>query len=219
VRCLKLIKPATYCKQILFAGIVLASVKSVFLGAPLRLNQPQPLHILYCVSGLMSALFSALDRKQKLYQRKTNAYVAKQISARLSLPLVAQAQHSPQKALPYNISLQELAEKPLLQQVIQASILVTQKGDILYLHGRTGMYLEPVTGGLKSYNIIKMAQEGLQPELIVALHKAATDNVMVHRLGLRVKTNGDFSSVNLSVSPVTAGLTVSSASTLFMVVP
>jgi len=54
--------------------------------------------------------------------------------------------------------------------------------------------------------------------LIVALHKAATDNVMVHRLGLRVKTNGDFSSVNLSVSPVTADLTVGSASTLFMVI-
>jgi len=169
-------------------------------------------------TGQMSALFSVLDRKQKLYQRKANAYVAKQISARLSLPLVAQAQHSPQKALPYNISLQALAEKALLQQVIQAGILVNLKGDILYLHGRTGMYLEPITGGLESYNIIKMAREGLQPELIVALHKAATDNVMVHRLGLRVKTNGDFSSVNLSVSPVTADLTVGSASTLFMVV-
>ena len=41
---------------------------------------------------------------------------------------------------------------------------------------------------------------------------------MVHRSGLRVKTNGGFSTVNLSVSSVTANLTVGSVSTMFMVV-
>ena len=169
-------------------------------------------------TGEMSSLFSALDRKQKLYQRKTNGYVAKPMSSNLSLPLLAEAQKSPKRASPYNMSLQELAEKTLLQQLIQAGILVNQKGDILYLYGRTGMYLEPVTGGLESYNVIKMAREGLQPELIVALHKAATDNVIVHRSGLRVKTNGDFSAVNLSVSPVTEGLAAGSTNMLFMVV-
>jgi two-component system CheB/CheR fusion protein len=169
-------------------------------------------------TGEMSALFTPIDRKQKLYQRKTNGYVAKQISSTLPLPLTAQAPQKLEKVLPYNISLQELAEKALLEQVIQAGILVNQKGDILYLHGRTGMYLEAITGGLESYNIIKMAREGLQSELIVTLHKAATENVIVHRSGLRVKTNGGFSAVSLSVSPVTTGLAVDSTSTLFMVV-
>ena len=87
-----------------------------------------------------------------------------------------------------------------------------------YLFGRTGMYLEPVTGGVDSYNILKMAREGLQPELIVALHKAASENAMVRRSGLRVKTNGDFSGVNLSISPVTTGLAAGAVSTMFIVV-
>lgn len=168
--------------------------------------------------GDMSSLFTVLDRKQKLYQRKTNGYIAKQPSSVFALPLIVTAQQNSPKVLPYNLSLQELAEKALLQQVVQAGVLVNRKGDILYLHGRAGMYLEPVTGGLDSYNILKMAREGLQAELVVALHKAALDNTIVRRLSLRVKTNAHFSTINLSISPVEAGLVAESASTLFMVV-
>lgn len=169
--------------------------------------------------GDMSSLFTVLDRKQKLYQRKTNGYIAKHASSAFSLPLIAaaQQQNNP-KVLPYNVPLQELAEKALLQQVVQAGVLVNRKGDILYLHGRAGLYLEPVTGGLDSYNILKMAREGLQAELVVALHKAALDNTIVRRSSLRVKTNAHFSTINLTISPVEAGLVAESASTLFMVV-
>ncbi|MEP7703954.1 chemotaxis protein CheB [Paraglaciecola sp. 25GB23A] len=168
--------------------------------------------------GEMTTLFTMLDRKQKLYQRKTDGHIAKHPSLALSLPLIATARQSNPKVLPYNVSLQELAEKALLQQVVQAGVLVNRKGDILYLHGRAGMYLEPVTGGLDSYNILKMAREGLQAELVVALHQAALDNTIVRRSSLRVKTNAHFSTINLTISPVEAGLAAESASTLFMVV-
>jgi two-component system CheB/CheR fusion protein len=156
----------------------------------------------------MCSLFTAFDGKQKLYQRKCNGCVARQSSSILSLPPNADPELSPPKVLPYIISLQELAEKALLQKVVQAGVLVNQKGDLLYLHRCTCMYFEPVTDGLDSYNILKMAREGLQHELIVALYKAASDNIVVHRSGLRVKTNGGFGTVNLSVSPLTINLTV-----------
>ncbi|MFT6268848.1 MAG: two-component system CheB/CheR fusion protein [Alphaproteobacteria bacterium] len=168
--------------------------------------------------GEMSSMFITLERKQKLYKRKTDDYVAKYPSATLSMPLIETGEADSLEDLPYNTPLQELAEKAMLKQVIQAGILVNQKGDILYLHGRAGAYLEPVTGGPNSYNILRMAREGLQPELIVGLHKAASENGTVRSLGLRVKTNGDFSTVNLSVSPVKTSLTKESTSTLFMVV-
>jgi two-component system CheB/CheR fusion protein len=168
--------------------------------------------------GGMSSLFTVLDRKQKLYQRANHSYMAKNVSATLPAPPTAAAQQSGQKAMRYHIPLQELAEKALLQQVVQAGVLVNRKGDILYLHGRAGMYLEPVTGGLDSYNILKMAREGLQAELIVALHKAVSANDSVRSSGLRVKTNGHFSQVNLSISPVAGDLATESTSTLFMVV-
>jgi two-component system CheB/CheR fusion protein len=72
---------------------------------------------------------------------------------------------------------------------------------VLYLHGRTGRYLEPAPGELDS-SITKMAREGLRRELTTALHKAATTRAAVHEPGLRVKTNGDYSVVDLTIVPL-----------------
>jgi two-component system CheB/CheR fusion protein len=56
--------------------------------------------------------------------------------------------------------------------VAPAGALVNGQGDILYLHGRTGLYLEPAPGEAGVNNILKMAREGLRPGLTAALHKA-----------------------------------------------
>ena len=42
--------------------------------------------------------------------------------------------------------LRELTERALLQQLAPVAALVNGLGDILYLHGRTGLYLEPAPG-------------------------------------------------------------------------
>jgi len=168
-------------------------------------------------------LFATLDRKQKLYQRKDEGYSAQRVAtATFSPPLTAVTaaiqQPAVKKHFPQNIPLQELAEKALLQQVVQAGVLVNRQGDILYLHGRTGMYLELATGGVGNFNILKMAREGLRPDMTIALHAAASNNEVVLRSGLRVKTNGHFTTVNLSISPVAAGPLAMSETALFMVV-
>ena len=165
--------------------------------------------------GEMGSSFTTLNNKQKLYQRKIDSYVSHHKSSKLHSYLNTLEPKGRLETLPYNVPIKELAEKAILKQLVQAGVLINQNGDILYVHGRAGMYIEPVTGGLDSYNILKMARDGLQPELILALHKAATDNDIVRRFGVRVKTNGHYSNVNLSVTPVTAG---GSASSLFMVV-
>jgi two-component system CheB/CheR fusion protein len=94
-----------------------------------------------------------------------------------------------------------------MEQVASAAVLVNGQGDILYLHGRTGMYLEPVPGEAGINNVLKMAREGLRRELITALHKATLSKEIVRCHGLRVKSNGDFTYVNLAVRPVKPGKT------------
>ena len=173
--------------------------------------------------GEFGALFATIDRKQKLYQRKDDGGSQQRLAlARFTPPITAEVTVIPQpvvrKAFPQNLPLQELAEKALLGQVIQAGILVNRAGDILYLHGRTGMYLELAPGGADNYNILKMAREGLRPDLTIALHKAALRNEIVRRSGLRVKTNSHFTTVNLSISPVAGGSAAMSETPLFMVV-
>jgi two-component system CheB/CheR fusion protein len=63
-----------------------------------------------------------------------------------------------------------------------------------------------------------MAREGLRHDLTTSLHKAARARTVVRCMGLRVKTNGDFTTVNLTVRPVAAGPAVTSEAPLYLVI-
>jgi two-component system, chemotaxis family, CheB/CheR fusion protein len=159
--------------------------------------------------GEFQDLFSTLDRKLKLYQRKDDLIgVLRPGPGQFLPPMTARETESPrnsEKAThPGKPSLRELTEQSLLQEIVQAAALVNAQGDILYLHGRTGLYLEPAPGESGPNNILKMAREGLHRDLVIALGKAAGAGVTVRCPGLRVKTNGDVTTVNLIVRPVAA---------------
>jgi two-component system CheB/CheR fusion protein len=51
-------------------------------------------------------------------------------------------------------------------------------------------------------NILKMAREGLKRDLTTTLHSTVKYKKPVERSGLKVKTNGDYSRVNLTILPV-----------------
>ncbi|MEI8080095.1 MAG: chemotaxis protein CheR, partial [bacterium] len=171
--------------------------------------------------GECDELFATLDRKSKLYQRKEDYHGAQRAALSRFLPPVtavdaALPRTTAKTAFPAKV-LRELTEQMLLRQVAPAGALVNGQGDILYLHGRTGMYLEPTPGEAGISNILKMAREGLRHELTAALHKAARTKETVRHPGLRVKTNGDFTTINLSVCPVAAGSAATFEAPLYLV--
>jgi two-component system CheB/CheR fusion protein len=155
--------------------------------------------------GDFGDLFAAQDSKAKLYQRKEDAQRA--AVNRFLWPVTAtdpSVARTTGKAARSGKTARELTEQALLQQLVAAGALVNGQGDILYLHGRTGLYLEPSPGEAGINNILKMAREGLRREMTTALHTAARTTETVRCPGLRVKTNGDFTVVNLTISPVEA---------------
>jgi two-component system CheB/CheR fusion protein len=173
--------------------------------------------------GDFGDLFAAQDRKSKLYQRKEDFQRAQRAAlgrflTPASEPDVALPRGLAKTAAPVKLPLRELTEQALLQQVAPAGALVNGHGDILYLHGRTGMYLEPVPGEAGINNILKMARDGLRRELATALHKAVASKEPVRCPGLRVKTNGHFTTVDLSIHPVAAGPATALGAPLFLVV-
>ena len=161
--------------------------------------------------GEFDELFAVLDRKAKLYQRKDNFEGMQRVTLSRFLPIMTASEVSIPRsgifkpAVPGTKTLRELTEQALLQQWAPASVLVNAKGDILYLHGRTGMYLEPSPGEAGINNVLKMAREGLRRDLTTALLQAANRLETVRFINLNVKTNGHFTRVNLSVSPVKTG--------------
>ena len=153
--------------------------------------------------GEFSNLFAVLDRKAKVYRRKDDGKRPLGRSTPWSSAPGLASLPAP-KPLPGRMPLRALTEEALLQEVVQACALVNGQGDILYLHGRTGLFLEPAEGEAGVNNILSMAREGLGRELTTALHHAVGTQERVHLPGLWVKTNGDFTAVDLTVRPIMA---------------
>jgi len=99
------------------------------------------------------------------------------------------------------INLQSLADQLLLQQFAPAAVLVSSSGDLLYINGRTGKYLEPAAGKV-NWNIHAMACEGLRHELALALPKALRSGKRVVYPHLTIGSNGGTQAVCLTVVPV-----------------
>ena len=167
--------------------------------------------------GEFSESFDVMDRKAKLYLRKENVHRTGGSALMHLLPTLTAQDAAPRRtgsgrtAPPAKMPMRELTEQALLRQLAPVSALVNDQGDIHYLHGRTGMYLEPAPGEAGTSNILKMAREGLRRDLAKALHAAAAGREIVRCPGLRVKTNGHFTLVNLTVCPVPAGPTAPAA--------
>ncbi len=173
--------------------------------------------------GDFGDLFAVLDRKLKLYRRKEDIHSARRVALGRFLPPmtaldVAVPRAAGKVADPGKQPLRELAERALLQQVAPASALVNGQGDILYLHGRTGQYLELAPGEAGINNILKMAREGLRRDLATALHKAVGIREIVRCPGLRVKTNGGFTAVNLTIHPVATSPAATPEAPLYLVI-
>ncbi|MFT7519347.1 MAG: two-component system CheB/CheR fusion protein, partial [Kiritimatiellia bacterium] len=175
--------------------------------------------------GDFGRLFGVLDRKAKVFRRsetqsgrhRPTSQGSGQFSTGVDVSM-ATARVRTKKGVTGRTSLRETTEQALLSHMIAAGALVTSRGDILYLHGRSGMFLEPSPGESGVNNIVKMARDGLRRELTSALHKAVSRGETVTSVGLRVRTNGHFSTVNLTVSPVIAGSRASADSPLYLVV-
>jgi two-component system CheB/CheR fusion protein len=168
-------------------------------------------------------MFAVLDKKSKLYRRKQGMNSV--YRAPLGHNFSTTAAEDSSRPLPYwkkaglgKLSLRALTEQALLQQVAPTGALVNGSGDILYLHGRTGMYLEPTPGEATVNNILEMAREGLQNQLASALHKTSTSQKTSHRTGLRVNSNGAFITVNLTISPMITSPATSTEAPLYLVI-
>ena len=70
------------------------------------------------------------------------------------------------------------AQRVLLDCYGPPSVVVTAEGDIIYVNGRTGKYLEPSSGKV-NINVFAMAREGLREELGIAIHNAAKQKTTV----------------------------------------
>jgi two-component system CheB/CheR fusion protein len=76
-------------------------------------------------------------------------------------------------------------EQIILQQYSPAGVLVNTRGDILYISGHTGRYLEPASGQA-NWNILTMLHEGLRVEFARAFRKVINSRQTVTLRDLKI---------------------------------
>lgn len=150
--------------------------------------------------------FIPIDKKWKIYQRK-NVRINFPISKLgLSPSRTTESATEPFKLLSTEYQTGNIArqiERLLLERYAPVSVIINEHGKIIYIHGRTGQYLEP-SSGQPNWNIVEMAREGLRLPLMASLNKATKDNeTEIKSNGIRIKNNGNFEIIDMILTRIT----------------
>ncbi|WP_373317943.1 chemotaxis protein CheB [Spiribacter halobius] len=142
--------------------------------------------------GRFGRLFAPIEQKLRIYRRQDNAATGGPDFLLKSFPPLSR--RSQERAVPprerppeFSDSLQAAADQVLLQVYAPAAVLLNGDGDIVYISGRTGNYLEPAAGRA-NWNIHAMARAGLREPLGLALNRARAQQAPVQLHGVAVET-------------------------------
>ena len=98
----------------------------------------------------------------------------------------------------YTDNLQPLADRLVLRHFSAPTVLVNDQGDIVYISGRTGKYLEPAAGKVNT-NIFAMAREGLLYEMGNAFRQALQQYEPVTVRATLVEDKGSKQAVDMTL--------------------
>jgi two-component system CheB/CheR fusion protein len=146
-------------------------------------------------------LFTHVEKKSRIYVRSGNTinYSSVEFPSTFAHTRIEEAQ--PTKLLKSTSNIQTLFDQILLQTHSPAAVLTNSSGDIIYISGRTGKYLEPAAGKA-NWNIFAMAREGLRIELTSAFQKALRNKITVKITNVIFGTNGDTQLLDLTVQHI-----------------
>ncbi len=154
-------------------------------------------------------LFTPVNPRSRLYWRSRHTLHAGAVDFPVGLRSTDPPHHkdvSVPAPTPSPANLQTLAEQTLLHAFAPAAVLVNDQGDVLYVHGSVGPYLEPAAGKA-NWNIHVMARPTIRTQVAVALRQVLHDGTPVELKGLRLGEDAAAAAVDVTVCPAgTAGL-------------
>ncbi len=106
------------------------------------------------------------------------------------------------RVAPQKMSVAELTREALLKEYAPAGVLVDHLGNICYVHGHTGLFLEPAQGYYGLSNVLKMTRKKLRRDLNTTLYKAITTQLAGESPLLAMKRNGETIGLKIRVVPL-----------------
>lgn len=156
--------------------------------------------------GSFTELFAPVNGRQKIYSKKTgpspvsflsysDSASAKKTPRSKPSPVTARGGQS------FDLNAQHEADRIAVTRYSPPGVLVNAGLQIIQFRGDTGPYLD-LPAGKASFDLLKMAREGLVLPLRSAINKAKKDQSTIRRDHVPVDHDGSRRSVNIEVMPL-----------------
>ncbi len=157
--------------------------------------------------GGATDLFAPYPGATRLYRRRATALPIEPLNIPLSMPSSQPLSLGAPLATPSapHAALPSLADRLLLSRYAPTAVLVGPEGDIQYVSGRTGRYLEPAAGRA-NWNVVAMARDGLRTALAEGLRRATRRQVTVALSELKVTSEAGVHTVDVTIEPLSAAV-------------
>ncbi len=163
-------------------------------------------------AGGFTDLFEPVDKKQRIFSKRAAPAAPLQLpvmkqapdgesATSTRLPLVPTARLQESEDLRGELNTQREADRITVNQFAPPGVLINSELRILQFRGPTGAYLSPPTGKA-TFNLLKMAREGLMLPLRSAINTAKKDNRAVRKKGVRLADNGRGRTITIQVIPL-----------------
>ncbi len=146
-------------------------------------------------------LFAPLSIKSRLFRKRESLLPTEPLSFPATFVPLRPGVSKESPMMKPAVNLQSLADQLLLQHFSPPAVLTNDKGDIIYISGKTGKYLEPAAGKA-NWNIFAMARDGLRFEMGSAFQKALRQKEPVTVNGLKTGTGDRAQFVNITVQMI-----------------
>ncbi len=156
--------------------------------------------------GRFTELFEPIDKKHKIFARKTaaaqlRAWAAEGAVAGRSRPRSGEVRTVAPRALRPEMSAQREADRLMASAFAPPGVLVNAELQVLQFRGATSAFLAPPSGKA-SFDVLKMARPGLMLPLRAAINKAKKDNEPARKENVRIGEDGRVRAVDIEVVPL-----------------
>ncbi|MDI1232773.1 MAG: chemotaxis protein CheB [bacterium] len=156
-------------------------------------------------TGPASELFTTFLKDDKIYLRKAVPSRFVQLYSERKDAGINEKIKKISKPVVQQNDFRKSAENILIAKFTPPSVIVNDQMDIVHINGFINAYLEPPQGK-PTFNLLKMAREGLAFELRNTLHKAKASNSSAIKEGILVKSNGKILQLTIEIEPLMNGV-------------
>jgi two-component system CheB/CheR fusion protein len=156
--------------------------------------------------GRFTDLFEPIDKKHKIFARKTvaagiRAWAAEIDASGKGRPRSGMVRTTPPLALRPEMSAQREADRLMANAFAPPGVVVNAELQVIQFRGATSPYLAPPSGKA-SFDVLKMARPGLMLPLRAAIKKAKKDDEPARKDNVRLGHDGEARSVDIEVVPL-----------------